>query len=194
MQEAVLQEAAIQEARYLRSNHPRSRHLKSRHLKSSYPRSSHLRNSYARSSHSAMLKASTYLKKLQFKVLFKVLLFNLSRKELELKAKNRGIEGYKSMSKDKLLSIFDKSELVKKTKAIRVIRKINLIQIKIQETFLSQKITKILKKEHQETLKNLVRLEKDKNIKDSVLRDIKNLFESDKAAYQYGKLLQKRLE
>ena len=194
MQEAVLQEAAIQEARYLRSNHPRSRHLKSRHLKSSYPRSSHLRNSYARSSHSAMLKASKYLKKLQFKVLFKVLLFNLSRKELELKAKNRGIEGYKSMSKDKLLSIFDKSELVKKTKAIRVIRKINLIQIKIQETFLSQKITKILKKEHQETLKNLVRLEKDKNIKDSVLRDIKNLFESDKAAYQYGKLLQKRLE
>ena len=148
MQEAVLQEAAIQEARYLRSNHPRSRHLKSRHLKSSYPRSSHLRNSYARSSHSAMLKASKYLKKLQFKVLFKVLLFNLSRKELELKAKNRGIEGYKSMSKDKLLSIFDKSELVKKTKAIRVIRKINLIQIKIQETFLSQKITKILKKEH----------------------------------------------
>ena len=126
--------------------------------------------------------------------MFKVLLFNLSRKELELKAKNRGIEGYKSMSKDKLLSIFDKSELVKKTKAIRVIRKINLIQIKIQETFLSQKITKILKKEHQETLKNLVRLEKDKNIKDSVLRDIKNLFESDKAAYQYGKLLQKRLE
>ena len=194
MQEAVLQEAAIQEARYLRSNHPRSRHLKSRHLKSSYPRSSHLRNSYARSSHSAMLKASKYLKKLQFKVLFKVLLFNLSRKELELKAKNRGIEGYKSMSKDKLLSIFDKSELVKKTKAIRVIRKINLIQIKIQETFLSQKITKILKKEHQETLKNLVRLEKDKNIKDSVLRDIKNLFGSDKAAYQYGKLLQKRLE
>ena len=52
------------------------------------------------------------------------------------------------MSIDKLLSIFDKSELVKKIKAIRVIRKINLIQIKIQEIFLSQKITKTLKKEH----------------------------------------------
>ena len=75
-------------------------------------------------------------------------MFNLSRKELELKAKDRGIEGYKSMSIDKLLSIFDKSELVKKIKAIRVIRKINLIQIKIQEIFLSQKITKTLKKEH----------------------------------------------
>ena len=37
---------------------------------------------------------------------------NLSLKELELKVKNRGIKGYKSMSIDKLLSIPDKSEQV----------------------------------------------------------------------------------
>ena len=37
-------------------------------------------------------------------------MINLSLKELELKAKNGGIKGYKSMSIDKLLSILDKSE------------------------------------------------------------------------------------
>lgn len=38
---------------------------------------------------------------------------NLSPKELELKAKNKGIKGYKSMSIDKLLSILDSTELIK---------------------------------------------------------------------------------
>ena len=50
-------------------------------------------------------------------------MLNLSLKELELKAKVRCIKGYKTMSVDKLLSILDKSEQVKKTKAIRDIRK-----------------------------------------------------------------------
>ena len=50
-------------------------------------------------------------------------MLNLSLKELELKAKVRGIKGYKTMSVDKLLSILDKSEQAKKTKAIRDIRK-----------------------------------------------------------------------
>ena len=50
-------------------------------------------------------------------------MLNMSLKELELNAKNRGIKGYKSVSIDKLLSILDKSEQVKKTKAIRDIRK-----------------------------------------------------------------------
>ena len=39
---------------------------------------------------------------------------NLSLKELEIKAKNRGIKDHKSLSIDKLLSILNKSEQVKK--------------------------------------------------------------------------------
>ena len=54
---------------------------------------------------------------------------NLSLKELELTAKNRGIKSYKIMSKDKLLRKLDKSEQVKKPKATRDIRK-KLIMIK----------------------------------------------------------------
>ena len=41
-------------------------------------------------------------------------MLNLSLKELEIKANNRGIKGYKSMPIDKLLKILDKS--VKATK------------------------------------------------------------------------------
>ena len=37
-------------------------------------------------------------------------MLNLSLKELKLIAKNRGIEGYKSTSKDELLSIIEASE------------------------------------------------------------------------------------
>ena len=50
-------------------------------------------------------------------------MLNLSLKESELKAKNIGIKDYKNLSIDKLLSMLDKSEQVKKTKAIRDIRK-----------------------------------------------------------------------
>ena len=57
-------------------------------------------------------------------------MLNLSLKELELKAKNRGIKDYKSLSIDKLLSILDKSEQVKKSKAIKDMRKENFIVIK----------------------------------------------------------------
>ena len=40
-------------------------------------------------------------------------MINLSLNELELKAKNRGIKGYKSMPKNKLLSILDASGPIK---------------------------------------------------------------------------------
>ena len=52
-------------------------------------------------------------------------MLNLSVKELEVKAKNRGIKVYESLSIDKLLSIFDKSEKAKKTKAVKDVRKAN---------------------------------------------------------------------
>ena len=58
-------------------------------------------------------------------------MLNLSRKELELKAKNRGVKDYKSVPIDKLLGILDKSEQVKETKAIRDTRKENFNNYKI---------------------------------------------------------------
>ena len=58
-------------------------------------------------------------------------MLTLSLKELELKAKNRGIKDYKSVSIDKLLSMLDKSEQVKETKVIRDIRKENFNNDKI---------------------------------------------------------------
>ena len=56
---------------------------------------------------------------------------NLSLKELEIRIKIRGIKDYKSLSIDKILSILDKSEQVKKTKAIKDIRKENFNSDKI---------------------------------------------------------------
>lgn len=43
-------------------------------------------------------------------------MINLSINELELKASNRGIKGYKNISIDKSLCILNKSEHVKKLK------------------------------------------------------------------------------
>ena len=54
-----------------------------------------------------------------------------SVKELKVIAKIRGCKDYKSTSKDKLLSILDKSEQAKKTKAIRDKRKENFNSNKI---------------------------------------------------------------
>ena len=52
-------------------------------------------------------------------------------KELRAIAKIRGIKDYKIIFKDKLLSILDKTEQVKKSKAIRDIRKKNFDSDKI---------------------------------------------------------------
>ena len=50
-------------------------------------------------------------------------MFNLTLKKLKLIAKNTGIKGYKSMSKDKLLSMFNTSGSIKENKNIKDIRK-----------------------------------------------------------------------
>ena len=42
-------------------------------------------------------------------------MLNLPLKDLEVKAKNKGIKDYKTMSIDKLLSVLDASESVPKT-------------------------------------------------------------------------------
>ena len=55
--------------------------------------------------------------------LVSIRMLNLSIKELKLIAKNRGIKGYKRMSKNKLLSILKAPKPVKRNKAIKDIRK-----------------------------------------------------------------------
>ena len=85
-------------------------------------------------------------------------MLNFTLKELELKAKNRGIKGYKSTPIDKLLSIFDKSVQVKK-KVIRDIRK---------EDFSSDQTLKSIKK--------LFSQEKHNDINDEALKDIRSLY------------------
>ena len=57
-----------------------------------------------------MLKAKTYFKK----NVQGIKMPNILLKELKLIAKNKGIKGYKSISKDKLLSMFNTPELIKK--------------------------------------------------------------------------------
>ena len=52
-------------------------------------------------------------------------MLDLSLKQLRTNGKIRDIKDYKSMSKDKLLSMLNKSEQIKETKAIRDIRKEN---------------------------------------------------------------------
>lgn len=52
-------------------------------------------------------------------------MLNLSIKELKPIARNRGIKGYKTMSKDKLLSIFYAPKAIKTNKTIKDIRKKN---------------------------------------------------------------------
>ena len=79
-------------------------------------------------------------------------MLNLSLDELKLFSKNRVIKDYEKMSKNKLLSIL---------KATKPIKRNN--------------IDKILK-----NTRTLFRLEKDKDIKDSVLGDIRNLFSLEK--------------
>ena len=53
-------------------------------------------------------------------------MLHLSLKELRAITKISGIKDYKSMSKDKFLSMLDKSEEVKETKVIRDIKKKNV--------------------------------------------------------------------
>ena len=52
-------------------------------------------------------------------------ILNLPLKELKLDAKNGGIKGYRSMSKDKLLSMVNTPKQIKEHKTIRDIRKEN---------------------------------------------------------------------
>ena len=91
---------------------------------------------------------------------------DLSPEKLEVKAINRRIKSYRSMCINELLSILDASKPVKVNKPIRYME---------DENFMTGKISK--------NKRNLFRLEKDKNIKDRVLRNIRILYEPDNGDY-----------
>ena len=95
--------------------------------------------------HSAVLKESKYVEKIPF-LRCKNAKSLTKRIRANIKAKNRGTKGYKSMSIDKLLSMLDKSEPVKKLKLCKIWEKLILIKYtETQETFFCEKKTKTLK-------------------------------------------------
>ena len=72
-------------------------------------------------------------------------MLNLSLNELKLVAKSRGIKGYKSMSKERLLSVLRESELVGNEKNFddERLKKIREDFNKLRNRFLKPKIKQI---------------------------------------------------
>ena len=102
-----------------RSSHPKGGYLISSLLRSCHTRTSHLRSNHMINNHSAVLKESKYVEKIPF-LRYKNAKSLTKRIRANIKAKNRGTKGYKSMSIDKLLSMLDKSEPVKKLKLCKI--------------------------------------------------------------------------
>ena len=105
-------------------------------------------------------------------------MLNLSLKELKLIAKNIDIKGYKSISKNKLLSIFNTPEPIIENKTIQDIRKKNSntdeILKNIKPPFEPEPI------KENKTIKNI---RKENFNPDKILRDIRFLFETDNKDY-----------
>ena len=72
-------------------------------------------------------------------------MLNLSINELKLVAKTRGIKGYKSMSKERLLSVLSESEFVRSEKNFddERLKKIREEFNKLRDRFLKPKIKEI---------------------------------------------------
>ena len=72
-------------------------------------------------------------------------MFDLSLNELKLVAKRKGIKGYKSMSKERLLSVLSESELVGSEKNFddERLKKIREEFNKLRDRFLKPKIKEI---------------------------------------------------
>ena len=72
-------------------------------------------------------------------------MINLSLNELKLVAKSRGIKGYKSMSKERLLSVLSESELVGSEKNFddERLKKIRKYFNELRDKFLKPKIKDI---------------------------------------------------
>ena len=111
-----------------------------------------------------------------------MLKLNLSLKELRLIAKSRGIKGYKSISKEKLLGALDDSELAESGNNFD-----NARIKKIREDF--NKLTdRFLKPKIKEIRRNLYKREKKKNLSKSKIKRIEeNLLDSEKSLFKFKK-------
>ena len=85
-------------------------------------------------------------------------MLNLLLNELKLIARSRHIKGYKSMSKERLLSALNESQLVESEKNLDIAR----IK-KIGEVF-NESEDKFLKPKTKETSRNLYEIENEKNL------------------------------
>ena len=106
-------------------------------------------------------------------------MLNLSINELKLVAKLRGITGYKSISKERLLSALDKSESAGNLDNARI-KKIGEDFNKLKDRFLKPKIKEIRR--------NLYEIENKKNLSKSKIKEIEqNLIELEESFFKLNK-------
>ena len=111
-----------------------------------------------------------------------MLKLNLSLKELRLIAKSRGIKGYKSISKEKLLGALDDSELAESGNNFdnARIKKIREDFNKLRHRFLNPKT--------EEIKRHLYEIENKKNLSKSKIKRIEeNLLDSEKSLFKFKK-------
>ena len=111
-----------------------------------------------------------------------MLKLNLSLKELRLIAKSRGIKGYKSISKEKLLGALDDSELAESGNNFdnARIKKIREDFNKLRHRFLNPKA--------EEIKRHLYEIENKKNLSKSKIKRIEeNLLDSEKSLFKFKK-------
>ena len=106
----------------------------------------------------------------------------LSLNELKLIARSKHIKGYKSMSKERLVSVLNKSKSVEGEKNLD-----NARIKKIREDF-NELRDRLLKPKVKEIRKNLYEMENKKNLSKSKIKKIeKNLRELEKSLFQLKK-------
>ena len=98
---------------------------------------------------------------------------DLSTKELKAIAKIRGIEGYKSMSEDELLSALTSSKPIKKGKKPKTnFSKVRIEKIRKEFNESRYKFSKLKTKEIR---KNLYKIENEKNLSKSKIKRLKEI-------------------
>ena len=114
-------------------------------------------------------------------------MLNLSRNELKKIAKMRRIKGYKSMSKEKLLSAFDESECNSIESAGSRNNFSNARIKKIREDFIKLR-DRFLKPRIKEIRRNFYEIENKKNLSKAKIKEIEqNLIELEKSLFKPNK-------
>ena len=117
-------------------------------------------------------------------------MLNLSLKELKLIAEKRGIDGYESISKDKLSSTFIASESVKKSE-----KNFDATESTRNEDYDADEILKTTKPDPTKTKtetksktrkdKSIIRKIREENLdKDKIIRDLDFIFNPEKDHYE----------